>query len=102
MKRTRFSEEQLNVPKRETACPNQKTAPGSRPGAVSKWVPPSRYSPTKEIRSTIAEVRLNFRVRNGNGCGPHSRDGGKNVLFMLPSLKRTTNRKTSFRERRSR
>ena len=43
-------------------------------------VPPSCYSPTKEIRSTIADVGLNFRVRNGNGCGPHSKDGGKNLI----------------------
>src|SRR5262245_18900149 len=26
--------------------------------------------------STIAEAGLNFRVRNGNGCGPCSMDGG--------------------------
>ena len=29
--------------------------------------------------STIAEAGLNFRVRNGNGCGPRSMDGGKTV-----------------------
>jgi len=46
-------------------------------------VPPPCYSPTKEIRSTIADVGLNFRVRNGNGCGPHSKDGGKNLLILL-------------------
>ncbi len=27
--------------------------------------------------STIAEAGLNFRVRDGIGCGPRSRDGGK-------------------------
>ena len=26
---------------------------------------------------------LNFRVRNGNGCGPHSMDGGKNFFNSL-------------------
>jgi hypothetical protein len=31
--------------------------------------------------STIAEAGLNFRVRNGNGCGPCSMDGGKTVLI---------------------
>ncbi len=29
--------------------------------------------------STIAEAGLNFRVRNGNGCGPCSMGGGKNI-----------------------
>ena len=43
-------------------------------------IPPSRYSPTQEMGSTIAEARLNFRVRNGNGCGPCSMDGGKTVF----------------------
>ncbi len=34
--------------------------------------------------STIAEAGLNFRVRNGNGCGPRSMDGGKTL--SLPSV----------------
>ncbi len=42
-------------------------------------IPPSRYSPTQEMCSTIAEAGLNFRVRNGNGCGPRSIDGGKTL-----------------------
>jgi hypothetical protein len=46
-----------------------------------KKIPPSRYSPTQEMCSTIAETGLNFRVRNGNGCGPCSKDSGKNNIF---------------------
>ena len=49
--------------------------------AASRKSPPSRYSPTRKPCSTIAEVGLNFRVRNGNGCGPHSMDGGKTLLL---------------------
>ena len=49
-------------------------------------VPPSCYSPTKEIRSTIADVGLNFRVRNGNGCGPHSKDSGKIFFSSVQTL----------------
>ena len=38
--------------------------------------------------STIAEAGLNFRVRNGNGCGPRSMDGGKTLsLFPVPLIK---------------
>ena len=47
--------------------------------APRRRVPPSRYSPTGKPGSTIAEAGLNFRVRNGNGCGPCSMDGGKNT-----------------------
>ncbi len=36
--------------------------------------------------STIAEAGLNFRVRNGNGCGPCSMDGGKTVYFRSSCL----------------
>ncbi len=35
--------------------------------------------PQRKLCSTIAEAGLNFRVRNGNGCGPCSRNGGKIV-----------------------
>ena len=57
---------------------------GARPGLTPlKKIPPPCYSPTKEIRSTIADVGLNFRVRNGNGCGPHSRDGGIKRLLLF-------------------
>jgi hypothetical protein len=53
-----------------------------------KKIPPSRYSPTQEMCSTIAEAGLNFRVRNGNGCGPRSMDGGKTLsLFPVPLIK---------------
>ena len=62
----------------EKKC-KEKAAPGFHPMPLNQ-VPPSCYSPTKEIRSTIADVGLNFRVRNGNGCGPHSKDGGKNLI----------------------
>jgi hypothetical protein len=41
-------------------------------------VPPPSYSPTKKPGSTIADAGLNFRVRNGNGCGPRSMGGGIN------------------------
>ncbi len=58
----------------------EKGATGSTPAAPSREVPLSRYSPTKEIGSTIAEAGLNFRVRNGNGCGPRSMESGKTFL----------------------
>ncbi len=66
--------------------PTRKTAPEVRTDQFvferrSKKIPPSRYSPTQEMGSTIAEAGLNFRVRNGNGCGPCSIDGGKTVRF---------------------
>ena len=69
--------------------PNEKRRPkfslvNESSGAVSKKIPPSRYSPTQEMCSTIAEAGLNFRVRNGNGCGPRSMDGGKTL--SLPSV----------------
>ena len=56
---------------------------GSAPFQKPTLVPPSCYSPTRKSGSTIAEVGLNFRVRNGNGCGPHSMDGGKNKIFEV-------------------
>ena len=34
--------------------------------------PAAFYSPTPKQCSTIDAVGLNFRVRNGNGCGPHA------------------------------
>ncbi len=59
-------------------------------GRRFKKIPPSRYSPTQEMCSTIAEAGLNFRVRNGNGCGPRSMDGGKTLsLFPVPLISRT-------------
>ena len=36
--------------------------------------------PPMKTGSTIAEAGLNFRVRNGNGCGPRSLESGKNLL----------------------
>src|SRR5262249_56046759 len=33
--------------------------------------------PPRNPGSTIAEAGLNFRVRNGNGCGPRSVESGK-------------------------
>ena len=62
----------------------KKKESGARPGLTPlKKIPPPCYSPTKEIRSTIADVGLNFRVRNGNGCGPHSKGGGKTFAFSI-------------------
>ena len=76
----------------------KKTAP-HRPEVnatpLFKRVPPSCYSPTRESGSTIAEVGLNFRVRDGNGCGPHSMDGGKNNFKYLnqdPEIRRDIRR----------
>ena len=77
------------IQRRHTA-PNTKTAPEVPVfqrvfGRRAKKIPPSRYSPTQEMGSTIAEAGLNFRVRNGNGCGPRSMDGGKTLsLFPVP------------------
>ena len=48
--------------------------------APFKKIPPSSYSPTGKPGSTIAEAGLNFRVRYGNGCGPRSMNGGKNIF----------------------
>ncbi len=68
----------------------RKTAPEEQTDRLDferrfKKIPPSRYSPTQEMCSTIAEAGLNFRVRNGNGCGPRSMDGGKTLsLFPVP------------------
>ena len=58
-------------------------APESYDSGAIKRVPPSSYSPTGKPGSTIADVRLNFRVRHGNGCGPHSIDGGKTVVVQV-------------------
>ncbi len=58
--------------------PDTQSGAGPRPGAAQE-VPPSSYSPTGKPGSTIAEAGLNFRVRNGNGCGPCSMDGGINL-----------------------
>ncbi len=55
----------------------QKRRRARRLDAAFKKIPPSRYSPTGKPGSTIAEAGLNFRVRNGNGCGPCSMDSGK-------------------------
>jgi hypothetical protein len=54
---------------------------------AAKRVPPSRYSPTGKPGSTIAEAGLNFRVRNGNGCGPCSMNGGKNPAQPIAPLR---------------
>ena len=61
-----------------------RTQSGADPigSAPPRRVPPSSYSPTGKPGSTIAEAGLNFRVRNGNGCGPCSMDGG---IKALPS-----------------
>ena len=56
---------------REIATPARLRGPASL-----REVPPSSYSPTRKPGSTIADAGLNFRVRNGNGCGPRSMDGG--------------------------
>ena len=37
--------------------------------------------PPRMPGSTIAEAGLNFRVRNGNGCGPRSLESGKTCDF---------------------
>ena len=67
----------------EPECSPKKES-GARSGLTPlKKIPPPCYSPTKEIRSTIADVGLNFRVRNGNGCGPHSKGGGKTFTFSI-------------------
>ncbi len=62
--------------------PDTQSGAGFGPGAA-KEVPPSSYSPTGKPGSTIAEAGLNFRVRNGNGCGPCSMDGGINPSTII-------------------
>ena len=64
---------------------NARAPPASRAGGARREIPPSSYSPTGKPGSTIAEAGLNFRVRNGNGCGPCSMDGGKNLGLAQPN-----------------
>jgi hypothetical protein len=36
------------------------------------------------LRSTIGARRLNFRVRNGNGCDPSAKPPDSKILFLRP------------------
>jgi hypothetical protein len=41
-----------------------------RGSGVLEFNPAATYSPTEEVCSTIGAGGLNYRVRDGNGCGP--------------------------------
>ncbi len=43
--------------------------------------PATSYFPTPERCSIIGSSRLNFRVRDGNGCDPADRITGKLKIF---------------------
>ena len=61
---------------------------------IFKPAPPKRSHrratlPPGRPGSTIAEAGLNFRVRNGNGCGPCSVNGGKTCKEKTSGLRAT-------------
>ena len=51
--------------------------------AFLKIIPAATYFPTTESCSIIGSSRLNFRVRDGNGCDPADTTTGKLVEAVV-------------------
>ena len=45
--------------------------------------------PTFPIKSIIGTMRLNFRVRNENGCDPHVESPTQNIQLITNIVKKT-------------
>jgi hypothetical protein len=66
-------------------APNASAAPDPKTRCRARRSHSRATLPPRKPGSTIAEAGLNFRVRNGNGCGPRSVESGKNLCRDLSS-----------------